>query len=411
MRRKRKPPVGAGGSKNHSNGNGTEEIRVENDSSGKLESKHHRLTEGNGADAGAAREGCPAGPQALTCLDSHNDSENSIPTPDPFLENLGMNLPELVRTGEIELAEMRTSAARKRLFVLRENLFSFVDGVGADRVAFATVTPRRQITDSKAFSLWFKSMINGDTFKETFGDWWRVFEQHKSGAWHPHFLIDTGRDIRTGFNFDAWQAFKDHFSGRNGAERNRGKASSELARSCARDHEIRKVWAAMKRIQANSENVGVNMVEPVASTAEAVGRYLAKYLSKSLIIRKVNSEEAKSEYLKDRKGFIYRTEIDENVPEPPKVRLYGSSRGRNTNRTVWSGFAWNSPGRRQWRKNVQEFANALGVDEYGKLSDRLGPRWAYHYRELLRNWTGSPEDVRNAKMIASEEAFRKMCGV
>jgi len=361
----------------------------------------------SGPPRGGTLLGAPRGGRSLTCLDSHNGSGRIHEPPPSYYEDLAENLPELVRSGEVLIKD---STVRKRIFVLRENVIGFVAGVGVERVAFCTFTPKRPIYEAKDLREWDHAMNNGETYRANFLHWWRVYEQHKSKAWHKHALADVGRDIRTGFDFDLWRESKNYGSGRNDYPRNYALANRARAMCCAMDHPIREIWQAMAELQRNSETFGQNLIEPVASIAEAVGKYLAKYLAKTLIVGKVIDQEDRREYCRGR-GLVNAQEVAENVQKQAKVRLYGCSRGQGAKRKVWSGFAWNSPGRREWRRKTQEFAAACGVTHYENLSAVLGPRWAYNYRQLISEWTGSEEDRRRVALVVSESAYRKMTGL
>ena len=153
----------------------------------------------------------------------------------------------------------------------------------------------------------------------------------------------------------------------------------------------------MATLQKTGKTLGMNLVEPVRTNSEGIAKYLAKYLAKSIIIREVNHQEAQSEFLRG-KGLVSKSTVDEEVRKPPSGRLYGCGGGK-TRRTVWSGFAWHSPGSQAWRKEVQAFAAAIGISDYDQLSEKLGKHWCWNNMELIANWTGSPDDLEQAGAI------------
>jgi hypothetical protein len=101
-----------------------------------------------------------------------------------------------------------------------------------------------------------------NVLRPRYGEAIRVYERQKSGRIHYHLLVNVGEDIRSGFNF---HAIKKH---------DYRSASAAL----------RAEWAFWRR---TSKEYGFGRTEllPVISTAEAVGRYVGKYISKHLAAR------------------------------------------------------------------------------------------------------------------------------
>jgi hypothetical protein len=87
----------------------------------------------------------------------------------------------------------------------------------------------------------------------------RVYERQKSGRIHYHLLVAIGRDIRTGVDFRALE---------NQDYRSAGPA-------------LRAEWAFWRRT-AKLYGFGRTELLPIIDTAEALGRYVGKYIAKHL---------------------------------------------------------------------------------------------------------------------------------
>jgi hypothetical protein len=87
----------------------------------------------------------------------------------------------------------------------------------------------------------------------------RVYERQKSGRIHYHILVAIGRDIRTGVDF---RAIADHDYRTAGAA-------------------LRAEWAFWRRT-AKLYGFGRTELLPIIDTAEALGRYVGKYIAKHL---------------------------------------------------------------------------------------------------------------------------------
>src|SRR5260370_6245430 len=87
-------------------------------------------------------------------------------------------------------------------------------------------------------------------------------ERQKSGRIHYHLLVNVGTDIRTGFDF--------------GAVKKRDYRSASVA--------LRNEWEFW-RATAKEYGFGRTELLPVISNAQAIGRYVGKYISKHLEVR------------------------------------------------------------------------------------------------------------------------------
>lgn len=184
-------------------------------------------------------------------------------------------------------------------------------------------------------------------------DWIRISERHKSGAVHYHFVIvmPEGVDIRTGCDFAAFA--------------NKDLPTRERYASAPRA--LKAEWRFWLRTSPRY-GFGRHELLPVKSTAEGIGRYVGKYLSKTVNMRS---------------------------PLDHGARLVEYTRGARIANTK---FAWATPGATSWRKKLGVFARIVAVhtgcadalDALGEppfdfydLSAVLGKRWAYRHREFI----------------------------
>lgn len=216
------------------------------------------------------------------------------------------------------------------LFLNVSRLIQQAPSVG--HIGFFTLTTKDS-TDKKEFSRRWNSMRShywADS--PNFGHWIGCFEQQARGAWHLHVLVVMPYDIRTGFDFEE-------------VEKGRYRSAGSYLRS---------VWREL-RGACLRYGFGRHELLPVRSNAEAMARYVGKYISKHIGQR---DEEAKGK------------------------RLVTASCGWVKNSVR---FAWNTPGAKEWRRKVALFAAVLGIDDPAGLYLRLGPTWAYKHLDTIYN--------------------------
>lgn len=189
----------------------------------------------------------------------------------------------------------------------------------------------------------FRSFVSHKTgMEKVFGskcNWMRVIEPQKRGAIHWHVLVDTGMDIRTGVDFEAFKR-KDYRS-----------ASPAL----------RGIWSRMRDV-AKKYKLGRCEIMPIRVDAyEATARYVAKYLSKTI---KTEVNAKRDDYLK----------------RPEHSRRIGFSVGW---RVATSRFAWLGDSADTWRRGVQIFHDSLFLDSYEDFKKVLGVKWAWNNRKYI----------------------------
>lgn len=262
----------------------------------------HRASEdhGNPADA-PAQAGAP--PVPVPCLNSSNGDNEDVP---------GWN--------DV------TPYHRRQAFAITHEANALIERVGLNQVGFLTLTTPQNIVDAKDAQRLFK-LFQRRVLKDNFGAWMVVRERQQRGSWHWHLLIDCKADIRTGLDFDAIHR-RDY--------RTAGK-------------DLRRVWAVLRK-KCPAYHLGRHELLPIRSNAEAVGRYVAKYVAKHVGTRR---------------------------PEDRRVRLFGAS---SKARTCTVNFAWNSPGGWVWRQKLRLFCQDRGMSTVSHLWLKFGPNWAYWLR-------------------------------
>lgn len=214
------------------------------------------------------------------------------------------------------------------LFSNVERLIKSAPSVG--HVGFFTLTTK-DVTDKNEFSKrWHSMRTNYWSKSPFFGDWIGCFEQQKRGAWHLHILVVLPYDIRTGVDFEAFA-------------QGRYSSAPPFLRACWRD----------LRPACLRYGFGRHELLPVRSNAEAMARYVGKYISKHIGQRE---EAAKGK------------------------RLVTSSHGWLKNSTK---FAWNTDGAKEWRRKVELFALVTGAGSLQGLYDKFGPGWAYKHLDTI----------------------------
>ncbi len=154
-----------------------------------------------------------------------------------------------------------------------------------------------------------------------------------SGALHYHAAVVTKEDIRGCINFE---------------EIKRGVYRSANAA-------LRAEWDFWRETP-NHYGFGRHELLPVKSTAEAVSRYFAKYVTKCIGARRACDKGRRL------------------------VRYIGYRPG---DRKAHCQFGWNTFGGRMWRAKLRIFAEHYGLREYGDFARICGPRWAYHLQEVI----------------------------
>ena len=225
-----------------------------------------------------------------------------------------------------------SSAHRKAVYALIQNVIILVFIYGIDRIGFLTLTFARHVVSYKEAQKALHSLMTG-VLKHRYREYIIVMERMTSKRIHYHLLVVLDKDIRTGFNF---------------AQVEQGNYSSA-------NSYLRSEWAFW-RVTAPKYDFGRHELMPVKSTADAIAKYLGKYISKH---------------------------IGQRLPEDKGARLVRYSKGTNR---VGTRFSWVSPGAYMWRSKLGAFCRMLHLnsDNYQTfLKEWFGKNWVYHLRPLI----------------------------
>lgn len=228
-----------------------------------------------------------------------------------------------------------TAYSRKTAFILQQSIHHLSSLSGLEKLGFLTLTFSQHIVCPKEAQKRLNSLIT-HVIKPRYSNYVGVLERQKSGRIHYHLLVTLSSDIRTGVDFKQL------------SERNYSSAGASL----------RAEWSFWRQT-AKKYGFGRTELLPVRSSIEAMAKYVGKYISKHL--------EA-------------RQERDKGV----RLVRYSQSARIGTTR-----FQWNSNGSANWRLKLKIFAHhvtdGMGIDNptMKHLSEILGPRWAYRYKDLI----------------------------
>lgn len=223
-----------------------------------------------------------------------------------------------------------TSAYARTAYALQENVEYFAHKFGLEHVGFLTLTFADDVRDHKEAGRRFNS-FNTHFLKRKVKSYIGVIErQPHSQRWHYHLLVALYQDIRTGVNF---------------AEFDRGNYRS------AGNH-LRYWWQEL-RLALPQYGFGRHELLPIRSNEECIGRYVGKYIRKHITQREEKDKGARL------------------------VRYAYNARNH------WPTFAWNSEGACEWRRKMETFADIMGFTDWQEIKERLGPRWAWAWRETI----------------------------
>lgn len=299
-------------------------------------------------------------------------SAGAPPRPLPCLKSVNCN-----DTGhEQEANERLQDRIRYQLkagVTLELNAGAFIKRFGLERVGFLTLTLAdhldwRNETEWQEAQRRFRSLDTGYLHKRFTARMCVLEPQQKNGMCiHWHLLVNTGTDIRTGFDFDA--------------VKRRDYRSANPA--------LKTIWRELRHTLPGY-GFGRSEMMPLRREGEAVAKYLGKYLSKE--------------------GWRFA------LLQEFKARRVRYSRGWTVANMRWS---WNSEGGRKWRTALRLVAGAVDCENLGQFQEwaifLFGPKWAYHLRrricelgELLANGDTVPKFqhkgpnfiVRNKRAIA-----------
>lgn len=299
----------------------------------------------------AARNARASAPFPVLYPFCHNSTENKEKNNKKReAQNKNNDKKELKNNKDIESSQL-SGSQRKTAYALELNVKRFCDIHGFENIGMLTLTFKENVRDFKEAQRRFNSMAT-HYIRPQFGDYVCVVELQERGAVHYHLVVNCGEDIRTGFDFDAVN------------DRNYRSVTGYL----------KKLWWKTREA-AEKYGFGRTEIKPIISTEQGVARYLAKYLSKN----------------------IAGHDDEDQLKGARVVRYSGGFRIANSQITLLNEYSF------KWRQTLGVFGQNEGL-QYEDMTSRFGPRWAYHYHELLKLYEVE-EPKHMTKEIASDIAY------
>jgi len=263
---------------------------------------------------------------------SKNSPTNSILGGEAALPCLNSNI-----STETPLHIPRLSTQqRKTAFILKTSVQQLSEAHQLAHIGFLTLTFANNILCPKEAQRRLNSLLT-NIIKPRYKEYLGVFERQKSGRIHYHFLVVLHGDIRTGVDLEEFE---------NGVY----KSASPYLRS---------EWTFW-RTTAKKYGFGRTELLPVKTNAEAMAKYVGKYIAKHT----------------------------ENRDHQDKgIRLVRFSRGARCGTTR---FSFLSKGSTEWRRKCATFAVIVQahfpdtpINDISDFSKVLGKKWAFKNREFI----------------------------
>lgn len=244
-----------------------------------------------------------------------------------------------------------TSAERKRAFALRSNAEAFTNHYKRERCGFLTLTPEKGSMTPKEFGEAFDDMRKHGL--KWMRSYIRVLEPQKRGAPHYHLMVAVDFDMAPD-SFD-WESLFAAAEARKPGDFERARTLTRKYAESAPER-LREAWAELRDL-CRRHGLGRSEFLPFRKGAGQLASYVGKYLEAGLAYRRDEWKGAR------------RVEYDRKQSREWK--------------SCASSFAWASPGAKEWRGRVGELACACGAGDCADLAKKLGPKWAYHWRESI----------------------------
>jgi hypothetical protein len=213
------------------------------------------------------------------------------------------------------------------------NVAGFMKSAPIEQFLFCTFTFADDVKDSDESARRWKNFTS--VMADRYGNRWiKVHERHRDDKIHYHVIVDTGADVRRGFDFAAYSEAKAAF---NRGDKGNGYKHTRIYGAAASP-----AWRKEKEfLKLTAKRYGFGRVEavPIRKSGGASARYLSEYMSKA-----------------------HRSAIDKGV------RLWAM--GSGVLRTASSKFSWVG---NHFRQKCQAFKVLFGQSPESKW----GKHWAF----------------------------------
>lgn len=255
---------------------------------------------------------------------------------------------------------------KKRATVIRVELEDIVQNYDLGRLVCVTLTflGRSPPTRSECEKMYHSYYTN--VLSKLFVCGVTVFERSSVGRPHYHLvgvLRDESADMRTGFSFEAYNAYLDLQKAywKNKKDKSAWARMKNGAKSYGKtvNSSLRELWnGPLSSETLKKYGMGIAHAVPV-KTPQAVAVYYAKYLTKDSPMGYKFEEEDKGARTYRIWGERRRKITLQHTPVTDATRLF-------------------------W-KRLHYVAYQLGFQEYGQFSEVVGPRWYYYLGDHIQD--------------------------
>jgi len=180
--------------------------------------------------------------------------------------------------------------------------------------------------------------LNTHVIAKRYPNWTCVLETHRDGVWHFHVVVVTEFDNRTGTDVGTLTNYKLPWNIRRRKQYRNAALAAE--------------WEVLRKTCCKYRFGRVELV-PIRESGEAVGRYLASYLTKTW---KGLKTTRKSRLVRFSRGLSKQFNMKFSVRNLPNL-IY--------------------------RTRLKLAAYMLNFNEYGDFADYFGPRWNYYPGDII----------------------------
>lgn len=265
-------------------------------------------------------------------------SDTPCPTPDPY-----------------QVPESLPGPRRRQAEALYQNLRWLAETCGIGHVGFLTLTFGDGVRLQSEVSRRWHSLLTGQ-FRARYSCGVGVRERHKSGCVHLHLVVKTREDIRGAIDFRA--VFPPVEALRRGVKPDYRTAPLTL----------RNEWEWLRGVLPEY-SFGRHQLQPAKHNAEALARYVGKYISKAWTAR---TDDDKGVRLVNYWGHWSKLPPVARPSKPPWTARHMSL----------------SPQARAWReclKQIQRIARLHKITlSPESVREMCGQHWALHLTEKLK---------------------------
>lgn len=271
---------------------------------------------------------------------------------------------------EVTTSPKQTSSYRKRRqFLVEKSVDWNVKKYGVERCAFLTLTVENELRPdgtmgpptAKEMMKRLKSLAT-HVLKKEFVHWIRVYEEGEfTGRPHFHFFVVTKhKDIRTGFDFEAFKLAK----GATSIPERRKLTRIYSSSACP---ELKAEWPKWRKI-AKAYHFGSRVEFAPIFSAKNAGAYIGAYLGKDCGLKGGTLKGLR--VLGASKGALIGT-------VHLSIALTYKKNKKGVEEVKFSPGAW------LWRRKMEVIAKRFKINDYAMFKVKFGSKWGYTFRDLI----------------------------